>query len=90
MGSQTTQFLVQLSLIANLPSERSTTDTVTALHSFPCFRLMPSMANLSGNIEYVAVGKNIEVPLLLASLQRKHRIKITPQKVTTKTNILGI
>lgn len=33
-----------------LPSECSTTDTVTALQSSPCFKLIPSMASFSGNI----------------------------------------
>ena len=37
---------------------------------------MPPMARFSGNIEYVAVGKKTEVPLLIASLQAmKHIIE---------------
>lgn len=51
-----------------LPSLCSTMDTVTALQCSPCLKLIPCMARLSGNIGYVAVGKKIEVPLLLASL----------------------
>lgn len=69
-------------ILIYLPSLCSTTDTVTALQSSPCRKLMPPMARFSGNIEYVAVGKKTEVPLLIASLQVMKYIYIIEKHTT--------